>query len=189
MFVPKAPDFIREDVKIVLSEKVSAKIDRLLISLNTEVGFYGLVDRIEDKGITYFRIMDILIYPQIVTGAHSDTDDLQMAGFFIENAHQIKRIRYHGHSHVNMPAIPSYVDTKHMREMTAPLSKDDFYIFQIFNRSNRISSIIYMDGMYAQVGCIREIDLDINYSALKVTQGSKLFSTTKSQQSFPFSVI
>lgn len=173
-------NFIREDIKIVLSEKVSAKIDRLLISLNTEVGFYGLVEKLVSKGITYFRITDILIYPQVVTGMNTATDDLQMANFFIENASRIKQIRYHGHSHVNMPTIPSLTDTAHMKEIVSSLKEDEFYIFQIFNRSNRISSIVYMDGMYSRVSCVREVDLDIEYANLKVTPGSSLFNKSRS---------
>lgn len=179
MLTPIKNNYIREDIKVVLSRKALSKIDRMLISLKVEVGFYGLVETYREGSITYYKITDIILYPQNVTGGTINTDELEMVNFFLENAHRIRNIRYHGHSHVSLPAVPSSVDIEHMKGMVSSLPKDDFYIFQIFNKHNRISTIVYIDGEYVQAGCLRETDEDIDYSLIRPVSGSTIFNTSE----------
>lgn len=158
---------LTDDVIVRLSAKASAKIDRLVLSLPTEVGFYGLVDKIEDSGKFIFNITDILLYPQKVSMATTTTDDLEMASFYMENASRINKIRYHGHSHVSMAAVPSIVDKRHMDGLVSQLKQNKYYIFQIFNKQGQVSSIIFIQGKYYFVECHREIDEELDYGLLR----------------------
>ena len=89
-----------------------------------------------------------------------------MAEFFMSNAENINKIRYHGHSHVQMPTSPSTVDVSHMQNLVSSLKEDEFYIFQIFNKFGSLSTIVYMDGLYYSVPCYREIDQMLDYSII-----------------------
>lgn len=152
---------------VELSVTAAAKIDRLILSLPSEVGFYGLVERVAEGEKTIFKITDILIYPQIVSSSTVLTDDLEMANFYIANAGNIRKIRYHGHSHADFSASPSMVDFYHRSNLIAQLKQDDFYIFQIFNKFDDIYSVIYVDGAWYNISSRREIDTKMDYSAIR----------------------
>ena len=154
------------DVAVSLSVLAAAKIDRLILSLSTEVGFYGLVEKEEKKDKLILVVKDILIYPQKVSNVTTITDDLEMAEFFMDNVENINKIRYHGHSHAQMPTSPSTVDVAHMQNLVSSLKEDEFYIFQIFNKFGSLSTIVYMDGLYYSVPCYREIDQMLDYSVI-----------------------
>ena len=51
------------------------------------------------------------------------------------------KLRFHGHSHVNMGVSPSGVDTKYQDDILKNLN--DFYIFGIFNKREDNYLIIY----------------------------------------------
>ena len=154
---------------VELSVTAAAKIDRLILSLPSEVGFYGLVERVVEGEKTIFKITDILIYPQIVSSSTVLTDDLEMTNFYIANAGNIRKIRYHGHSHADFSASPSMVDLYHSSELIVQLKQDDFYIFQIFNKFDELSSFIYIEGRWWEISCRREVDAFINYNAIHVS--------------------
>ena len=93
--------------------------------------------------ITY-TIKDILIFPQVVTGGAVDSDPekyglWQMNDVGREN---MRNMRYHGHSHVNMATNPSSTDTNYQARMMENLQQG-YYIFTIENTRGESWSKIY----------------------------------------------
>lgn len=82
--------------------------------MSTEVGWFGtVVESITDSGnIMYTLEPELLIYPQLVTGATVGTDDTNDAydNWYISQLRQGKRLMWHGHSHCNMTTSPSGTD-------------------------------------------------------------------------------
>lgn len=117
------------------------KISYLVKEFSSEVGWHGLVRRIDDKS---FLIYDILVYDQVVTGATVNTDD---EGYFefMKNLteDQAANMFYHGHSHVNMGVTPSTTDMAHRNGLLNTMKEDGFWIFQIWNKSGSISTALY----------------------------------------------
>ena len=76
----------------------------LVSGFSTEVGWNGFARRIGDG--SEFLVEDILVYPQVVSAADSDTDPEAyrdwLHGF---EPDKLRLIRFHGHSHVNMPIL------------------------------------------------------------------------------------
>lgn len=131
--------------------KILPEAGKKLLSLvkiaDKEVAWHGTVERSEVNP-KEFLITDILVFPQKVTGATVDTDDEEYSLNWLYNANgegitdeQFEKLRYHGHSHVNMGVFPSATDTtyqKHLLENT-----EDFYIFSIHNKSGAVWCNIY----------------------------------------------
>lgn len=121
--------------KIIVNINVEAwlKMWGLVSSESGEIGWHGLVER-RAPGI--FEITNILLYPQYVTGTTVQTDDVGYGNWLHKEIsdEDINRLRYHGHSHVNMSTTPSGVDTSWYNEILQGLSNDDFYIFMILNK-------------------------------------------------------
>lgn len=130
---------------IIFTEKAYAKMTLLIESFDCEVAWHGVAERME-KG--KYRIEDILVYPQTVTGATVDTDTLELAQWAATIPNDIyNSLRFQGHSHVNMSTFSSSVDKQDRKKYLAQLQDDDFYIFGIFNKRGEASFEIY-DLMY-----------------------------------------
>lgn len=149
--------------KVIISEHAGAKIDRLILNQNKEVGFYGTIEY-KDQTII---VTDIMLYPQIVTGVTVNTDDARMAQWFIGNAPTINSIRFHGHSHVNMGTTPSGVDTSFYKNLVANLQPNEVYVFMIFNKRNITTSMIYQQGQFYKIPVVWEIDESLDYSQIE----------------------
>ena len=104
----------------------------LIDHFDTEVAWHGLVDRI-DK--THFRITKILVYPQKVTGGTVNTDQEKYVNWQDGlDDESFNKLRFQGHSHVNMATNPSSVDMDKQWEMINSFGDDVFYIFMIWNK-------------------------------------------------------
>ena len=114
----------------------------LVSGFSTEVGWNGFARRIGDG--SEFLVEDILVYPQVVSAADSDTDPEAyrdwLHGF---EPDKLRLIRFHGHSHVNMSPTPSGQDFKWQSELTSGLRKDMFYIFLIMNKGLSFTVRVY----------------------------------------------
>lgn len=121
-----------EKVKITFTKEVWDKMYALINTCEkTECGWNMTVTR---KGKKSFKITDILLYPQSVTGATVTTDDEK----YIEWANGLsdevyRQNRFHGHSHVKMGVSPSATDTTYQGQIMQNIT--DFFIFGIFNQS------------------------------------------------------
>lgn len=105
-----------------------------------EVGWYGVVYRDEDDE-TMFRVKDIIIYPQKVTGATveavTDKYEAWMQGLDDETYNHRRAFI---HSHVYMGTSPSGKDEQVWSDKLTQIPNDEFFIFQIMNKRGEIYS-------------------------------------------------
>lgn len=123
-----------DDEKIFLEFTDTAwyKMTSLVDVCEKEIGWHGVVERTEHG----YRIEDILVFKQAVTGATVTADDSY--GLWLDSLDDetFNKLRFHGHSHVRMATNPSSVDTTFQEGIINDCGPDDFYIFGIFNKSN-----------------------------------------------------
>lgn len=119
----------KDKVFVTFSMKAYIKMRDLVDRFESEVGWFGFIDKISDLE---YHITDICVYPQLVTGATvKETNEPWDDDMPIE---QIKRRHFHGHSHVNMQPTPSSTDMKHRDDQVAMVKSDSFYFFMITNK-------------------------------------------------------
>ena len=128
-------------VKVLIEPLAYLKMMSLVDTFTTEVGWHGVVRRDADDT---FIITDILVYPQVVTGATVNTDDESYAKWLmtIDND-TFNAMHMHGHSHVNFAPTPSGVDDTHREKLLAQIGQEDFYIFMIWNKSGQHTACVY----------------------------------------------
>lgn len=132
----------RRKVNVVFTPDAYAKMVALVQSFSTEVAWHGTVQRTAPDT---FLITDILVYPQVVTGAHADTDQEEYQVWMNElDDDTFNTLRFQGHSHVNMPVSPSPTDLSHQHDIISAFNKDDqFYVFMVINKRLEIDVRVY----------------------------------------------
>ena len=119
-------------INIDVSEMALLKMAGLIEAFDGEVGWHGTVNRTAENA---FVVEDILVYPQDASAASIDTDQHKYEMWLMGQEDNIfKRLRMHGHSHVNFSATPSSKDDKHRNGLTAQLAPGMFYLFLIWNK-------------------------------------------------------
>lgn len=118
---------------VFFKKEALEKMEYLVNNHAKEVAWHGVVSI--EEGV--YVINDILVYPQTVTAATVETDDKEYATWMnaIDND-TFNKIRFQGHSHVNMATKPSSTDTTYYEKLLNNLQKGDFYIFFILNKRN-----------------------------------------------------
>ncbi len=128
---------------VVFSPAAFAKMAALIQQFSTEIAWHGVVYR-DDEAPDVFHITDILVYPQIVSGATVNTDqDAYQTWLYSFDDEVFSHIRMQGHSHVNMAVSPSGTDIEHQEKLLAQVGDDDYYIFMIWNKSYECFVRIY----------------------------------------------
>lgn len=145
---------------VYFTKKASEKMAYLVQNYNKEIAWHGVVTKKDDA----YTVEDILVYPQTVTSATVETDDEEYAKWMnsIDN-NTFPKLRLQGHSHVNFTATPSGTDTNYYNKLLNNLSKDDYYIFFIMNKSNKYWINIYD---YAQNVIFETADINIQFEAV-----------------------
>lgn len=115
----------------------------LVTTCPNEVGWHGTVTRISEKE---FLVDKILVFPQIVSGTDVTPNEEAFAAWmqpFFEDDEDdtIQRMRFHGHSHVNMGTTPSGTDDRYQADMLGNIK--DYYIFLITNKRAERNIMIY----------------------------------------------
>jgi hypothetical protein len=130
---------------VLFTAEAWAKMTMLVQNFDKEVAWHGVCERGPDESKDEYIIRDIVVYPQEVTGASVEMDTEQYAIWLMENAddERFNALRMQGHSHVNMGTTPSSVDLMHQESILDMLGDDDFYIFQIWNKSFTNNTKIY----------------------------------------------
>lgn len=120
---------------LYFTEMAWIKMHTLIREFDKEVAWHGVAYRGEDKTKDEYYISDILVYPQVVTGATVNTDQDEYTTWLFNHGDDIfPYIRMQGHSHVNMGTTPSVVDNTHQEKILDQLDDDMFYIFMIWNK-------------------------------------------------------
>lgn len=130
-----------QKAEVHFSSQAYYKMWALVESCSKEIAWDGLVYR-DEEASNIFYITDIIVYPQTVSGATVETDDVLYIDWLNSlDDESFKHRRFNGHSHVNMGVTPSGTDTTY-REQSI-LNIKDFYIFGIFNKKHEFNFQIY----------------------------------------------
>ena len=131
----------KEKVTILFTKEAYLKMHALVNFYDTEVGWYGLVEKITDK---LYRVYDVKVCKQYVNGAKVDTEDEDTLEFFNSlTDEEADHMHFQGHSHVKMSTGASAIDLQNQADVIHNMGKTGFYIFQIWNKSNEISTYLY----------------------------------------------
>lgn len=132
----------KEELKptIVFTKKAEERMKALVRLCNTEVGWHGTVTY--DAETNTYTIHDILVFPQTITGTTVNSIDEEYGPWLMGLTDEVfSKLRFHGHSHVNMGVFASATDTNHQETLIE--SVDDFYIFMIINKKNEVAVFLY----------------------------------------------
>ena len=131
----------KEKPTIRITSDAYLKMMSLVKASDKELAWHGTVEHTSDFD---YSITDILVYPQEVTGVTVTSCDDKYPEWInkLEDA-TINKLRFQGHSHVNMTASPSGVDTNNWEEFLSMIEEDGYYIFCIANKRHEIYCTLY----------------------------------------------
>jgi hypothetical protein len=115
----------------------------LVKSCEMEIAWHATVTR---QNETDFLIDKIYLYPQHASGALVDPTDEEYASWSMKlKNEEVNRMRFQGHSHVNMGTTPSSIDDRYYAELLQQIryNKGDFYIFMILNKRSEYFINLY----------------------------------------------
>jgi hypothetical protein len=131
----------KDKVVILYTQEAYLRMKALVNYFSTEVAWYGLVDKLDDK--TY-HVYDVKMCKQYVNGAKVDTEDDDAVEFFDSlTDDELNHMHFQAHSHVNMSTGASAVDIQNQNDVVRNMGKKGFYIFQIWNKKDEISTYLY----------------------------------------------
>jgi len=140
-------------VRVQFTPAAYAKMLALIHGFATEVAWHGIVTKVSDA---LFRISDILVYPQTVTGTSVRTEEQEYTKWLLDHDDStFNALRMQGHSHVNMRTSPSGTDTDDQKTILGQMGSDcKFYIFMIWNKKlehniwvyDLEANLLYEDG-------------------------------------------
>lgn len=131
----------KEKVVITYTQEAFLRMQALVDFFDTEVAWYGLVDRIDQ---THYYVYDVKVCKQHVNGAKVDTEDEEVFEFFNSlTEDEANHMHFQAHSHVKMSTGASGVDLQNQKDIVKNLGKTGFYLFQIWNKSGDINTYLY----------------------------------------------
>lgn len=144
--------------KIIFTKDAYCKMLTLVNNNTGEVGWNGTVER---DDLT-FKITDILVYPQDVTGTTVTCDEIETGVWLNSFPNEIfNKIRFQAHSHVNMTVTPSSVDRAMYDKYESSVIDDgDYYIFMIVNKKGDFFVELY-DTVSNKVYYYKDVDIEI----------------------------
>ena len=130
-----------EKVVISYSQQAYLRMRQLVQFFDSEVAWYGLVQQIDPL---HYYVYDVKVCKQYVNGAKVDTEDEDTFEFFSSlTDDEAEHMHFQAHSHVNMSTSASAIDVQNQEDMVKNLSGKGFYIFQIWNKKDDISTYLY----------------------------------------------
>lgn len=136
--------------KVVIDHKLNRKMELIIDLIDTEVGWYGMV---EWQKPDIFKVKDIYLLKQEVTGIFTEIDamalcdledELEKKGLLKDENLDTTGLYLWGHSHVNMSPTPSGTDTDTMKKI-CERSKPPFFIRLIQNKKGDRTVTLYVE--------------------------------------------
>ena len=137
-----------KDPRVIISKKAGRKMDYIIATVPTEVGWLGTVDKTVEDGGDVYTITDVFVPEQLVAAATCEIKSpgrSQLAMDLLkkygdeEGEKLINSLQFWGHSHVNMGVSPSGQDDN----MILEFKTRDFFIRGIFNKKGDVKMDIY----------------------------------------------
>lgn len=134
---------------IYFSADAWIKMNTLVQSSNLELAWQATVEKRkfrdkEDSEAFFYYIDQVYVYPQEVTATFVATDEVKYSEWSLQLPDEtFNKLRFQGHSHVNMGVSPSGTDMNTYQCFLDQLSKDDFYIFMILNKQGQFTILVY----------------------------------------------
>lgn len=132
---------------IYLSMEAWIKMQDLVQSCSEEIAWHATVEKVpyaDNKDKWYYFVKQVYVYPQQVTGTFVDVDPVKWTEWSLQLPDEVfSKIRFQGHSHVNMATSPSATDQATYQNLLDQLGKDDYYIFMILNKRNEFNIFVY----------------------------------------------
>ena len=130
-----------EKVVISYTQQAYLRMRELVQFFDSEVAWYGLVEQIDPL---HYYVYDVKVCKQYVNGTKVDTEDEDMFEFFSNlTDEEAEHMHFQAHSHVNMSTSASGTDVQNQEDIMKNLSGKGFYIFQIWNKKDDISTYLY----------------------------------------------
>lgn len=127
--------------RIFITPKALNDMTIMVDECDTEIGWMGMVDRIDYT----FIIRNVFLTKQEVSAASVDLDKADFADKLIGmEIDDMNRIRFWGHSHVNMGTTPSGTDVNELKEFVQDGA--EYFISGIFNKSGQASFTLLFDN-------------------------------------------
>ena len=116
------------------------KMRALIAKCQDEIGWFGTVEEVEDG----FMITNVMVPPQTVTSATVTSDEAEELKWRDALPDEVyNKLRFHGHSHVNMGVSPSTTDRAYRDEVIRNIPKEGYYIFLIANKKDEVSIEVF----------------------------------------------
>ncbi len=169
------PPGVPQRAKVIVSPAAWIKMQLLIQGFSTEVGWQGICARDQEEEAV-FHLEDVMVYPQKVTGSNITTDESKHGAWLDQfPTETFRKIRFHGHSHVNMDTFSSGTDDDLQRDLTNMLQPGDFYLFFIMNKKGSLFVRLY-DNKFGVLYETQDVDLvigeDLNPDAfMKAAKG------------------
>lgn len=134
---------------IYFSNDAWTKMNALVQSSDKELAWQATVEKrkFKDRENTddfFYYIDQVFVYPQKVTATFVDTDEVEYAEWSLKLPDEVfNKLRFQGHSHVNMGTSPSGTDQNTYQNFLDQLDQNDFYIFMILNKRREYTLMLY----------------------------------------------
>ena len=142
--IEKPPE--EKKAKVVFTPIAWVKMNELVKEFSSEVAWHFLAKRDEQDPMK-FIMYDVIVYPQQVTGATVEMDEIEYGKWLMNLDDDIlNHIRGQGHSHVNLGVFASTTDLDHQNKIVSlmtPESENPFYCFVIINKKGDIHFDLY----------------------------------------------
>jgi len=181
----KTFDAPTEKARLYFTATAWTKTLILVKNFDKEVAWHGLCERVEGEE-NAFRVYDIIVYPQEVTGATVNTDQVAYQTWLMGLEDEVfSNVRFQGHSHVNMGVSPSVTDINNQGKIIEQLEGDMFYVFMIINKSlthyvsiyDSAKNIVYENGDVSVMLDGAGVDLDEFMKNSKSVVKEKTYTT------------
>jgi hypothetical protein len=132
---------------VYYTDEAWAKLQLAVQHCANEVGWFGLVDKLEPSG--NFLITDIFVLKQKVTGASTVIDGEYLNELdqqLFESGRNSNKLRYWGHSHVMMDVFPSSTDERQVQTYLEEFLDlpGDHFIRGIYNKKGQSKVDVYI---------------------------------------------
>lgn len=148
--------------KVFYAPGIYERIQYIVNKCTEEVGWLGLVEKIDND----YLITKLYIPEQLVHGAETDISTAAMSALVMEilnteGDEAISKLRYWGHSHVNMTVSPSSTDEKQVAEY---LENCDYFIRGIYNKRDDSKVDVYDKNRGLAFQCVTASSCYLNKS-------------------------